>query len=75
MAARANFLASDRPDTAFAVKELCRGMSAPTTRDSEALKRLSRYLLGQPRLIIHFGWQDAPRCLDVFSDSDWAGCV
>ncbi len=31
-AARANFLASDRPDVALAVKELCRRMSAPLVR-------------------------------------------
>ena len=74
-AARANFLASDRPDIAFAVKELCRGMSTPAAHDAEALKRLSRYLLGRPRLILHFGWQEEPAVLDVFTDSDWAGCV
>jgi hypothetical protein len=73
--ARANFLASDRPDIAFAVKELCRGMSAPSRHDAEALKRLSRYLLGEPRMIVHFGWQDEPEHLDVYTDSDWAGCV
>jgi hypothetical protein len=74
-AARANFLASDRPDIAFAVKELCRGMSAPTVRDQEALKRLARYLLGKPRVVFHYAWQCAPDSLDVFTDSDWAGCV
>jgi hypothetical protein len=74
-AARANFMASDRPDVAFAVKELCRGMSAPSTRDADALKRLSRYLLGRPRLVLHFEWQTRPKLLEVFSDSDWAGCI
>ncbi len=74
-AARANFLASDRPDIAFAVKELCRGMSAPTARDPEALKRLARYLLGKPRVVFHYAWQRAPESLDVYTDSDWAGCV
>jgi hypothetical protein len=74
-AARANFMASDRPDVAFAVKELCRGMSAPTNRDADALKRLSRYLLGRPRLVLHFEWQVRPKLLEVFSDSDWAGCI
>lgn len=74
-AARANFLASDRPDIMFTVKELCRNMSAPTTQDREALKRLSRYLLGRPRLVVHFGWQDAPKELTIFTDSDWAGCA
>jgi len=75
LAARANFLASDRPDIAFAVKELCRGMSLPTTRDEAAMKRLARYLVGRPRVVIHFGWQAAPKSLDVYSDSDWAGCT
>ena len=74
-AARANFLACDRPDIAFAVKELCRGMSFPSTRDADALKRLSRYLLGRPRLVMHFCWQEAPKFLEVYTDSDWAGCV
>jgi hypothetical protein len=73
--ARANFLASDRPDIAFAVKELCRGMSSPTVRDAEALKRLARYLLGRPRLVWHYGWQKKATRIDVWSDSDWAGCV
>ena len=35
--ARANFLALDRPDLAFATKELCRRMSAPTKADTSAL--------------------------------------
>ena len=39
-AARANYLALDRPDLAFAAKELCRRMSAPRQRDRQALRRL-----------------------------------
>jgi hypothetical protein len=50
-------------------------MSTPTSRDVEAFKRLARYLLGRPRLILHFNWQEEPGWLDVYSDSDWAGCV
>ncbi len=72
---RANFLAQDRPDIAFAVKELCWNMSRPTSRDTDALKRLARCLLGKPHVTVHFGWQAAPEYLDVYSDSDWAGCV
>ena len=30
IAARANYLAADRPDIMYAVKELCRGMAKPT---------------------------------------------
>ena len=45
-AARANYLALDRPEVAFAAKELCRRMSEPRQRDKVALQRLCRYLLG-----------------------------
>jgi hypothetical protein len=76
--ARANFLASvasDHPDIAFSVKELCRGMSSPTVRDAEALKRLARYLLGRPSIVWHCGCQKKPTRIDIWSDSDLAGCV
>ena len=33
MVARANYLAQDRSDIRFAVKELCRAMSSPTSKD------------------------------------------
>ena len=75
LAARANFMASDRPDIAFSVKELCRAMSAPTQRNLEALKRFARYLVGKPRVVLHFIWQADPQSLDVWTDSDWAGCA
>ena len=53
----ANLLALDRPDLAFATKELCRRMSAPTEADTSALRRVSRYLLSAPRLVYEFPWQ------------------
>eukprot|EP00974_Lingulodinium_polyedra_P010165 976199-Lingulodinium_polyedra.AAC.1 len=49
--ARGNFLAQDRPDIRFAVKELCRRMSNPRECDWASLKRLARYLKGKPRLV------------------------
>ena len=73
--ARANFLAVDRPDISFSVKELCRHMAAPTNKNEEALKRLARYLLGCPRLVVHFQWQTPMKALLVMTDSDWAGCT
>ena len=45
-AARANYLALDRPEVAFAAKELCRRMCEPRRRDKAALQRLCRYLSG-----------------------------
>ena len=40
LAARANYLAQDRPDLQFAAKEICRYMSAPTDASEAGLKRL-----------------------------------
>ena len=78
LAARANYLAADRPDVGYAVKELCRDMSAPRKSSQAKLKRLGRYLLEFPRL----GWtypdgqvEVDMKNIHVFSDSDWAGCI
>ena len=72
-AARANYLAADRLDVQFAAKEVCRWMSAPTDQAWSALKRLSRYLEGLPRLVYVFRWQEA-KAIDIYTDTDWAGC-
>ena len=39
-----------------------------------SLKRLGRYLNGQKRLVYRFPWQDEGK-LEIYSDTDWAGCV
>lgn len=75
LTARANYLAQDRPDITFAVKELTRRMAGPTTKDFADLKRLGRYLLGRPRLVLAYAYQPRPKYIDVWVDSDWAGCV
>jgi hypothetical protein len=72
-AARANYLSLDRPDIAYATKELCRRMSCPTRKDFEPLVRVARYLKGAPRVAYRFPWQ--PECdLQTFVDTDFAGC-
>jgi hypothetical protein len=73
-AARANYLALDRPDLSQATKELCRRMSAPRAADLRALSRVARYLVGAPRVVYEYPWQSGP-VLRAFSDSDFAGCV
>jgi hypothetical protein len=73
-AARANYLSLDRPDIAYATKELCRRMACPTRGDFEPLVRVARYLKGAPRVVYYFAWQ--PECdLRTFVDTDFAGCV
>ena len=74
VAARANYLALDRPDIQFTVKELCRGMSKPKKRDWVALERLGRYLHGRPRLVQTFEWQAPDQNINAYSDADWASC-
>ena len=74
LVARGNYLASDRIDIQYAVKELCRNMSKPTVGDRRKLKRLVRYLKGSPRLVSQFQFQQRLQELDGYSDSDWAGC-
>ena len=73
VAARANYLAADRPEIQFASKEICRWMAKPTTGGVLALKRLGRYLEGRRRVVYRYPWQKTRR-IDVYSDTDWAGC-
>ena len=72
--ARCNYLSPDRPDIAFAVKELAKAMSKPTRGDMQRFKRLARYLKGKPRLLLNFNWQPMQSIVITYSDADWAGC-
>ena len=74
LAARANYLAQDRPDIAFASKELCREFAKPSKSSYLKLKRLARYLLGKPRLVWRYDYQSPTKLLTVFVDTDFAGC-
>ena len=74
LVARANYLAQDRIDIQFAVKEAARRMAAPRTEDWGLVKRLGRYLKGKPRLVYTYEFERMPSKVDVYSDSDWAGC-
>ncbi len=72
-AARANYLAADRVDCQFAAKEVCRWMAKPTEQSWAALKRLSRYLVGLPRMVFVYKFQKATG-IEIYTDTDWAGC-
>ena len=75
LAARANYLSSDRADIAFASKEACRHMSRPTAAGKNLLRRLARYLIDHPRSVMVIPWGCDVSKLEVFSDTDWAGCL
>jgi hypothetical protein len=74
LAARANYLAQDRIDIQFATKEICRGMCHPSRWDLKKLRRLTRYLINVPRVVVKYGWQNAQGIVTGFTDSDFAGC-
>ena len=73
MVARANFLASDRVDIQFAVKELAKDMANPKLSSWAALERLGRYLKRRPRAILKYHYQPATNMVNVSTDADWAG--
>ena len=49
-------------------------MSNPRVCDQEALKRLGRYLLSAPRMVVVYPYQDRPDGIRVWTDTDHAGC-
>ncbi len=74
LAARPNYLAADRPDKMYAIKEICRCMAKATQGAWKKLKRFGRYLPGNSRTISKYEWQGSgPEVLGL-ADSDWAGC-
>ena len=74
LAARANYLALDRPDVAFATKELCRAFAQPTKPHVDALRRLVKYLVRKRRMVYKFYHQRDGGILNDFVDTDFAGC-
>ena len=73
-AARANYLAQDRPDLGYPAKELCRWFTAPRQSHHRALVRLVRYLEEWRWLAYKFEWQDEEHDLTCWIDTDFAGC-
>ena len=72
---RIQYLAQDRPDLQFASKERARHMKDPNERDLVALKRIGRYLVTRPRLLMVFEQQAMPEKMVVYVDTDHAGCL
>lgn len=74
------WLGSVRPDIMYAVKELSRGLSAPTSEHEAKAKHLLKYLSGTK----HFSQRLQPTLqlspqhkaidINIYVDSDWAGC-
>ena len=69
-----------RPDTCYATYELARSLQAPTTTDQQKLKYLLRYIKGTKRYkqvkrpTAKIPASATPE-INVYVDSDWAGCT
>ncbi|GJX63102.1 putative ribonuclease H-like domain-containing protein [Tanacetum coccineum] len=66
------YLTTSRPDIMFAVCACARFQVTPKVSHLHAVKRIFRYLKGQPKLGLWYP-RDSPFDLEAFSDSDYAG--
>ncbi|GJV69653.1 ribonuclease H-like domain-containing protein [Tanacetum coccineum] len=64
--------AASRPDIMFAVCACARFQVTPKVSHLHAVKRIFRYLKGQPKLGLWYP-RDSPFDLEAFSDSDYVG--
>nr|GEV68081.1 hypothetical protein [Tanacetum cinerariifolium] len=66
------YLTASRPDIIFAVSACSRHQITPTTSNLEAVKKIFKYLKGQPKLGLWYP-NESPLVLEAYSDSDYAG--
>ncbi|GKA80701.1 uncharacterized mitochondrial protein-like protein, partial [Tanacetum coccineum] len=66
------YLTSSRPDIMFLVCACSRFQVQPKVSHLNAVKRIFRYLKGQPKLDLWYP-KDSPLISEAFSDSDYAG--
>ncbi|GJU94028.1 hypothetical protein Tco_1318784 [Tanacetum coccineum] len=66
------YLTASRPDIMFAVSACSRNQVTPTTSNLEAVKKIFKYLKGQPKLGLWYP-RESPFVFEAYSDSDYAG--
>nr|GFB48834.1 hypothetical protein [Tanacetum cinerariifolium] len=66
------YLAASRPDIMYAVCVYSRFQVTPKTSHLHAVKRIFRYIKGQPKLSLWYS-RDSSFDLEAYSDSDYAG--
>ena len=66
------FLATERPDIQFCVKECARGVQSPSARDMQRAKRICRYLMGTRDWTLRLEPDREIDTLHMMVDSDWA---
>ncbi|GJX63298.1 putative ribonuclease H-like domain-containing protein [Tanacetum coccineum] len=66
------YLTASRPDIMFAVYACERFQVTPKVSHLHAIKRIFRYLKGQPKMGLWYP-KDSPFALEAYTDSDYAG--
>nr|GEY06975.1 putative ribonuclease H-like domain-containing protein [Tanacetum cinerariifolium] len=66
------YLTASRPDIMFVVSACSRNQVTATTSNSEAVKKIFKYLKVQPKLGLWYP-RESPLMLKVYSDSDYVG--
>ncbi|GKB82756.1 hypothetical protein Tco_0949651 [Tanacetum coccineum] len=66
------YLTASRPDIIFAICACARFQVTPKVSHLHAVKRIFRYLKGQPKLGLWYP-KDSPFDLEAYTDSDYAG--
>nr|GEY12693.1 uncharacterized mitochondrial protein AtMg00810-like [Tanacetum cinerariifolium] len=66
------YLTALRPHIMFVVSACSRNQVTPTTSNLEAVKKIFKYLKGQPKLGLWYP-KELPLVLEAYSDSDYAG--
>ncbi|GJS99028.1 hypothetical protein Tco_0820198 [Tanacetum coccineum] len=66
------YLTASRPDIIFAVSACSRNQVTPTSSNLEVVKKIFKYLKGQPKLGLWYP-RESPFVLEAYSDSDYAG--
>ncbi|GJX95741.1 putative ribonuclease H-like domain-containing protein [Tanacetum coccineum] len=66
------YLTASRPDIQFAVSACSRHQVTPLTSNLNAIKKIFKYLKGQPKLGLWYP-RDSPFVFEAYSDSDYAG--
>ena len=73
VAARINYLATDRSDLQHAAEEVCRKIAKPEPKDWDKARRIARYLQFSARGVLEFPFEQRNEKFDGFADRDWAG--
>nr|GFB19587.1 hypothetical protein [Tanacetum cinerariifolium] len=66
------YLTASRPDIMFAVSACSRHQVIPTTSNLEVVKKIFKYLKGQPKLSLWYP-KESPFVREAYSDSDYVG--